>query len=806
MKNRKFVHLNVHSQYSIQDGCATIQQLVDNAIKNRMSGMAITDTGNMYGIMEFFVYVSRVNQERKVQRKKPFKPILGCELYVTGVTAAEDSGQAFRLTVLAKNLVGYQNMMKLVSLSDNKHLHHKELETYHEGLIVCSGGERGEVYGWALKGDLANLQDAIKWYQQVFADDYYLELRRTAVHKDARSEQEKVNKMLIKVANENGVKLVGTNDVHYVAPEDLVAYNTQRCIALGTTIEEYVQNHPVLLRWLRSRKEMCELFADVPEAVANTIEILNKVEIYDFCRTPGLHVFPVPNASGEDLSQLEADYLENLTFTKARQIYGDPLPEEVFERLQYELSIIERKDASGYFLFIQDLVHTAESELDLWVGPGSCRKRAGCRGSSAGSLVAYCLGINKIDPLKYGLLFERFLNPDRNSFPDIDLEFEDGGRERVIEWLEKKYGKEHCAHILSFQIVPLDIAIKNISNIKKCSIADTNTISNLGIFQQKTILDALNRSRAIKLNDGTGLLIIQTALQDTTVLNVFPRLINTSYCGFVICDEPIISRAPIVTVTPRRAGIFGNCVKCVQYDAQGVESAGLVKVDFLDCRVLSQMKAVCEKIKSNHGVDFDIEKIPMDDPKSLELFQQGKMDSVYQFHSKGMCSWLLKMHPTSFEDLVILNSMYRLGSLDDLPTLIKQKNGKKKIKNVLPIMEKYLQETYGMIVYQEQIMQLSQAIAGFSRGDSDELRRAIARKNIDVCAVLKSKFVEGGIRNGYTKRALEKVWKEFEGKGFYALNKSYAVCDTWVAYQMAYLKANYPVEFQEVMKDDRYWD
>lgn len=795
MKNQKFVHLNVHSQYSIQDGCATIQQLVDNAIKNRMSGMAITDTGNMYGIMEFFVYVSRVNQERKVQRKKPFKPILGCELYVTGVTAAEDSGQAFRLTVLAKNLVGYQNMMKLVSLSDNKHLHHKELETYHEGLIVCSGGESGEVYGWALKGDEARMQDAIKWYQQVFADDYYLELRRTAVHKDARSEQEKVDQMLIKVAKENGVKLVGTNDVHYVAPEDLVAYNTQRCIALGTTIEEYVPNHPVLLRWLRSRKEMCELFADVPEAVANTIEILNKVEIYDICRTPSMHVFPVPNASGEDLSQLEADYLENLTFTKARQIYGDPLPEEVLERLQYELDTIKKKDASGYFLFMQDLVHAAESELGLWVGPG--------RGSSAGSLVAYCLGINKIDPLQYGLLFERFLNPDRTSFPDIDLDFEDGGRERVIEWLEKKYGKEHCAHIISFQIVQLKITFKNISNIKKCSIADTNTISNLGIFQQKTILDALNRSRALKLNDGTGLLIIQTALQDTTVLDVFPRRIITSYCGFVICDEPIISRAPIVTVTPRRAGIFGNCVKCVQYDAQCVESAGLVKVDFFDWRRLSQMKAVCEKIKSNHGVDFDIEKIPMDDPKSLELFQQRQTNDIFLFSSEGMRSLLLKMHPTSFEDLVILNAMYRTDLLDELPTLIKQKNGKKKIKYVHPIMEKYLQETYGMIVYQEQIMQLSQAIAGFSRGESDELRRAIARKNIDVCAVLKSKFVEGGIRNGYTKRALEKVWKEFEDKGACAFNKSHAVCYTWIAYQMAYLKANYPVEFQEVMKDDR---
>ena len=735
MKTYHFVHLNVHSQYSIQDGCATIQQLVDKAIKKGMPGIALTDKGNMYGIMEFFEYVSRVNQERKAQRKKPIKPILGCELYVSGVTAIDsESGKVYRLTVLAKNLVGYKNLMKLVSLSDNKPLHRKALETYHEGLIVCSGGERGEVYGWALKGDEARMQDAIKWYQQVFADDYYLELRRTAAYEDVMSEQEDVNQMLIKAAKETGVKLVCTNDVHYVAPKDSATYNTQRSMAWATPVEEYVQNHPVLLRWLRSGKEMYELFADVPEAVANTMEILNKVEIYDICRTPTMHVFPVPNVSEGDPSQLEADYLENLTLARAKQIYGDPLPEELLERLQYELDAIKKRDASGYFLFTQDVVHTAQSELGLWVGPG--------RGSSAGSLVVYCLGINKIDPLKYGLLFERFLNSSRTAFPDIDLDFENGGRERVIEWLEKKYGKERCAYIITYGISKLKL------------------VNRIGIHA----------------------------------------------CGFIVSDDPISDWAPVITLTPKYSE--GNSVRCVEYDAHCVESAGLVKVDFLDLRALSQMKAMCEKIKSKQGVDIDIEKIPVDDVKTLELFQRGKTNDIFQFYSEGMRSLLRKMRPTCFEDLVILNSMYRPGSLDDLPTLIKQKKGKKKIKYVLPIMEKYLQETYGMIVYQEQIMQLSQAIAGFSRGESDELRRAIARKNIDVCAVLKSKFVEGGIRNGYTKKALEKVWKEFEGKGFYAFNKSHGVCYTWIAYQMAYLKANYPVEFQEVMKDDRWkhWD
>ena len=429
MKTQNFVHLHVHSDYSILDGCATIRQIVGTAIKHRMSGIAITDKCSMGGIMEFFDYVNRINKERKENGEKAFKPIIGCELDVAGVTISD---KAFQLTVLAKNLVGYKNLMKLVSLS---HISYSELQNYHEGLIVCSGGIESEVYAKAASGDMTGLCDAIKCYQQIFADDYYLELQRTAVEGEGQSEQEKINQMLIQKAQEYGVKLVCTNDVHYLAPKDLMAYNTQRCIAKGQTKGNYVPSHPNLQRWLRSKKEMCDLFVDVPEAISNTMEIFDNVEEYNIHHAPVMPKFAIPKEF-----ENEEDYLEHLTYTKAKCIYGNPLPEDVLERIQYELQVIKKGGSAGYFLFMQDVVNTAQSKLEVTVGPG--------RGSAAGCLVSYCLGITKIDPLKYNLLFERFLDPDRNIFPDIDLDLDEEGREKVLQWLTEKYGAENVAHII----------------------------------------------------------------------------------------------------------------------------------------------------------------------------------------------------------------------------------------------------------------------------------------------------------------------------------------------------------------------
>ena len=693
----------------------------------------------MGGIMEFFDYVNRINKERKENGEKAFKPIIGCELDVTGVTISD---RAFQLTVLAKNLVGYKNLMKLVSLS---HISLSELQNRHEGLIVCSGGMESEVYDRAASDDMTGLCDVIKWYQQIFADDYYLELQRTAVEGEGQSEQEKVNQMLIQKAQEYGVKLVCTNDVHYLAPKDLTVYNTQRCIALDTTMDKY--DAPVSQRWLRSKKEMCHLFADVPEAISNTMEIFDKVEEYNIHHAPVMPKFAIPKEF-----ENEEDYLEHLTYTKAKCIYGNPLPEDVLERIQYELQVIKKGGSAGYFLFMQDVVNTAQSKLGVTVGPG--------RGSAAGCLVSYCLGITKIAPLKYNLLFERFLDPDRNVFPDIDLDLDEEGREKVLQWLTKKYGAENVAHIITHGVMATKLAIRDVARVQESPLAAPKIVQKL---------------------EGT--------IRNTGV----------HACGFVVCDSPISDWAPVTTVKTEYSDMGG--VRCVQYDGHCIESAGLVKLDFLSLNTLSQLKGICEAIKDTKGVDIDIENIPADDSKTLELFQQGDTEDVFQFGAQGMQTYLRELHPTRFEDLVIVNSMYRPASVDELPLLISRKNGKRKITYALPCMERHLRETYGTLVYQEQLMLLSQEIAGFSKGESDTLRRAICRMNQNRLSDLKPQFIEGGIRNGYKKRTLERIWTEWEENGMRLFNKSHAVCYTWLAYQMAYLKANYPEEFETVMNN-----
>ena len=466
MKAYRFAHLNVHSHYSINDGCASIKELVDAAIKDKMPGIAITDTGNMFGIMEFFDYVSQINIDRLEKGKKPFKPIIGCELYVAknGSKDKKDGHKdlkGFHLTVLAKNLIGYKNLMKIVSDSWTEGFYASprtdrvNLEKYHEGLIVLSGSAGSEVFSKISNDDIEGLEETIKWYQQTFGEDYYLELQRCADY-DLKSdtpsnlmlEQQRVNAVLMQKTKESGVKVVATNDVHYVAPEDLTAYNIQQCYATGKTMDEFAKTDILQFRWLRSRKEMRELFPDVPEAIANTMEIYDKVEFYDIRHAPIIPTIDIPNGFGDEEISKDDAYLEYLSFAKAKQIYGESLSEDVADRLHFELEIIRQRGASGYFLFLQDVVNTAQSELGVWVGPG--------RGSAAGSLVCYCLGITKIDPLKHDLLFERFLSIEGTMFPDVDIDFDDEGRERVINWLQQKYGKDCCAHIVSFSTFPGD--------------------------------------------------------------------------------------------------------------------------------------------------------------------------------------------------------------------------------------------------------------------------------------------------------------------------------------------------------------
>ena len=743
MKNQQFVHLNVHSHYSLYNGVSTVKQLVDAAIKEKMPGIAITDCGNMFGIMEFVDYVSSINEKRKRKKETPFKPIIGCELYVAkhGPKEKKDGVKDFKgyhLTVLAKNLQGYKNLIKIVSNAWIEGFYvaprtdRADLEKYHEGLIVLSGGWGSEVFTHINNEDMTALEDSIKWYKQVFSDNYYLEIRREAdydLSKDAPSdlmlEEEKVNQVLIQKSKEFGVKVVATNDVQYAAPEDSAVYNIQRCIAVGKTMEEY-DSDPLRLRWLTGNDFMIDLFSDYPEAISNTMEIFDKVHFYDIHHKLVMPPFTIP-----ENFQSDADYLEHLTYTRAKLIYGEPIPEEVEDRLRFELEIIEKNEAERYFLFIQDIVNTAEKELGALVGPG--------RGSTAGSLVAFCLGITKIDPLKHDLLFERFMCPDKYVVSDIDLDFDDEGRTRVIEWLEKKYGKECCAHIVTFS----RSSTKELEGI----------IQGLGVHA----------------------------------------------CGLVISENPISDWAPVCI--QEDPDVEGKNIRCTQYDFRTVEETGLMKFVFLEEKTLTQLKMICERIKAKGVADFDINKIPIDDPKTFELFQQGNTEDIFKFDLQGMQHYLRKLHPTTFKDLVILNVMYRPGVIKHLPSFINRKNGKWETTYAIPVMEKYLQETYGIVVYQEQVMMLSRLLADFTREESDTLCKALGKKKANVLFVLKQKFIEGGLRNGHKRATLEKIWKEWEEKGKYAINKAHVVCLTWLAYQMAYLKAHYPDEFTAVTNE-----
>ena len=814
MKAYRFVHLNVHSHYSIMDGCASIRELVDAAIKDRMPGIAITDNGNMFGIMELYDYVSRINIARQETNKKPFKPIIGCELYVARRGSKEQKEniediKGYRLTVLAKNMMGYKNLIKIVSNAWTDGFYgyprtdRADLEKYHEGLIVLSGSAGSEVFTRISKDDAAGLDATIKWYKQTFADDYYLELQRSADYdlnsnapSDFMLEQQKANAVLMQKAKEYGVKVVATNDVHYADPEDLAAYNIQRCVATKKNMEEFAKTNILQFRWLRSRKEMCELFSDVPEAIANTMEIFDNVEFYDIRHTPIIPTIDIPDSFGDEKTSKEDAYLEFLSFSKAKRIYGDMLPEDVIDRLNFELQIIKQRGASGYFLFLQDVICTAQSELGVWISPG--------RGSAAGSLVCYCLGITKIDPLKHDLLFERFLSIDGTMFPDIDIDFDDEGRERVIEWLQEKFGKDCCAHIVSFSTFSTANAFSAIARVNQLHTPETMAInevlsSHYG-YSWRSIKDVIKYEPKLKKVIRKVGLPLNNAIDNTAVLERKIRGLGIHACGFIVANDPITDWAPISTVSIEDSNGNDEILRCVQYEGMRVESSGLIKFDFLGLKTLSQMRDICLLIKTRRNENFNIDVIPIDDEKTMKLFQTGQTDDVFQFNYQGMQKFLRELHPTCFEDLVILNCMYRPGPMEDISTLIKHKKSKKGIKYIIPCMEKYLQNTYGIIVYQEQMMMLSRLIADFNRGESDLLRKALGRRKTDVLSVLKPKFIEGGMKNGHKKNALEKVWNEMEHKGMYAFNKSHAVCYTWLAYQMAYLKANYPDEFKQVIE------
>ena len=860
-----FIHLHVHTYYSILDGQSSIKRLVNKAIDDGMKGMAITDHGDMFGIKEFHDICNDVNKGRKKAGLEPFKPIFGCEMYVARrgdkslKEHKEDLG-GYHLIVLAKNANGYKNLIKLVSNSwvdgfyNRPRTDRMELEKYHEDLIVCSACIAGEVPAKILKGDIAGAREAIEWHQRLWGDDYYLELQRHEVtdpniraNRETFPMQQQANKVLIELAKEYGIKLICTNDAHFVDKENAEAHDHLLCLSTGKDLDDPTRMLYSKQEWFKTRQEMNDIFSDVPEALANTLDILNKVEVYSLDNDPIMPFFPIPEDFGTEeewrqkfteqelydeftsdengenqLSpeegnkkikklggydklyriKFEADYLAKLAYKGAHKIYGDPLSKVVDDRIRFELHIMKTMGFPGYFLIVQDFINSARDELGVMVGPG--------RGSAAGSVVAYCLGITKIDPLKYDLLFERFLNPDRISLPDIDTDFDDDGRGKVLKWVEDKYGHDNCAHIITYATMATKNSIKDVARVEKVPLAISNALCKAipdrlpdvdGKTPKMNLANAIKAVPELREAEASSDKALANTIKYAKMLEGTVRGTGIHACGFIICRDPISDHVPVSTADdPDFKGVKTNCT---QYDGHVIESTGLIKMDFLGLKTLSELKEACENIKRTRGIEVDLDTIPIDDSKTYELYQQGRTVGTFQFESDGMRKYLRELKPTVFEDLIAMNALYRPGPMAYIPQFIRRKHGEERITYDIPIMEKYLKDTYGITVYQEQVMLLSRLLADFTRGESDALRKAMGKKKKDIVDAMKPKFIEGGKKNGHNPEVLEKIWADWEAFASYAFNKSHAACYSWVAYQTAYLKANYPAEFMAAIMSRR---
>ena len=848
-----FVHLHVHTYYSILDGQSSIQRLVDKAVGDGMKGMAITDHGNMFGIKEFYNYCKGVNKKRKAEGKEPFKPILGCEMYVARrrkEDKVKEMGDmsGYHLIVLAKNYNGYKNLIKLVSRAwvDGYYMRPRtdraDLERYHEDLIVCSACIAGEVPSKILKGDIAGAREAIEWHKRVFGDDYYLELQRHEVkdpniraNRETFPLQQKANKAMMELAGEYGVKLVCTNDAHFVDQDNAEAHDHLLCLATGKDLDDPKRMLYSKQEWFKTRAEMNTVFGDLPQVMANTLEILDKVEMYSIDHDPIMPFFPIPAEFGteDDIRRkyteqqlyeefttdengenplpkeeadkkikhlggiekiyrikFEADYLAKLAYDGARRLYGDPIPDEVAERVKFELHIMKTMGFPGYFLIVQDFINAARNELGVLVGPG--------RGSAAGSVVAYCLGITKIDPIKYDLLFERFLNPDRISLPDIDTDFDDDGRGRVLEWVEDKYGHDKVAHIITYGTMATKNSIKDVARVEKLPLDISNRLckaipDRLPDNMKMNLPNAIKAVPELREAEASADPQMSNTIRYARMLEGTVRGTGIHACGTIICRDAISDWVPVSTAEDKADP--GHKLLTTQYDGHVIEETGLIKMDFLGLSTLSILKETVDNIKITRGVEVDLDNIPIDDELTYKLYQEGRTVGTFQFESAGMQKYLRELKPTVFEDLIAMNALYRPGPMDYIPQFIRRKNGQEEIKYDIPCMEKYLKDTYGITVYQEQVMLLSRQLANFTRGESDALRKAMGKKKKDIVDKMKPKFIEGGKANGHDPKVLEKIWADWEKFASYAFNKSHATCYSWVAYQTAYLKAHYPAEF-----------
>ena len=864
-----FVHLHVHTHYSILDGQSKVPYLVDKAIKNGMRGMALTDHGVMYGIKELADYCASVNKKRKAEGLEPFKPIFGCEMYVAHHHKEDRNkeagdGSGYHLIVLAKNYQGYKNLTQLVSRSWVDGYYYRprtdrdDLEKYHEGLIVCSACLGGEIPQKIMKGDISAAREAVEWYHHLFGDDFYLELQRHEVtdptlraNREVFPLQKKVNQVLQDFSKEYGIKLICTNDCHFEDKETAEAHDHLLCLSTGKDLDDPSRMVYTKQEWFKTREEMNVVFSDIPEALRNTTEILDKVEFYSIDHGPIMPCFPIPESFGteeqwrkkfteEELFheftsdengenpmpsdkakdvidrlggyekiyriKFEADYLAKLAYDGARKCYGDPVPENVKEHINFEVHVMKTMGFPGYFLIVQDFISAAREELGVWVGPG--------RGSAAGSVVAYCLGITKIDPLKYDLLFERFLNPDRVNLPDIDTDFDDDGRGKVLRWVMDKYGVENCAHIITYSSMAMRNSIADVARVEKLPLERANAL-------KKAIPERLpdgpdGKARKMNLNNAVACVPelreaeVSADIRERNTIKYAKMLEGTvrgtgiHACGFIISRDPISNWVPISTADDPD---FPE-LKCAvtQYDGHVIESTGLIKMDFLGLKTLSELKEACKVVKQTVGVDIDIENIPIDDELTYKLYQEGRTTGTFQFESPGMQNNLKKLHPTVFEDLIAMNALYRPGPMDYIPEFIRRKHDPSLVTYDIPCMEKYLKDTYGITVYQEQVMLLSRQLANFTRGQSDALRKAMGKKKKDIVDQMKPLFIAGGEKNGHDAKILEKIWSDWEKFASYAFNKSHATCYSWVAYQTAYLKAHYPAEYMAALMTRRFSD
>ena len=845
-----FVHLHVHTQYSILDGQAAIPKLVDKAIKNGMRGMAVTDHGNMFGIKEFFNYCNIINKGKSEEEK--FKPIFGCEVYCArrDLHLKENNGidkSGWHLILLAKNEVGYHNLVKIVSEAwvdgyyHRPRTDHKSIEKYHEGIIASSACLAGEIPRYVKRGQIEEAEKSIEWFKSIFGEDFYIELMRHEVknpmqkaNRETFKEQKAIEPTLIELAHKHGVKIICTNDSHFVDEDNAEAHDRLLCLSTGRDLDDPDRMLYSKQEWFKTREEMNEVFQDIPEALSNTLEILEKVETYSIDHAPIMPFFAIPEEFGteeewrrkftdEDIFneftrdengnvvlskedaekkikklggidklyriKFEADYLKEITYQGARKLYGDPIPDDVKTQLDFELHVMKTMGFPGYFLIVQDFINSARKELDVWVGPG--------RGSAAGSAVAYCLGITKIDPIKYDLLFERFLNPDRISLPDIDTDFDDDGRGKVLQWVTEKYGAEKVAHIITYGTMATKLAIKDVARVQKVPLSTVNALC-------KAIPDKLPNGKKMNLANAIECVpelkdaatspdpLLRDTMRFAQMLENNVRNTGVHACGTIICRDPIDDWVPVSTADDKETG---EKLRCTQYDGHVIEETGLIKMDFLGLKTLSQLKEAVINIKESLGIEIDVDKFDITDPATYQLYCDGRTIGTFQFESAGMQKYLRELQPTVFEDLIAMNALYRPGPMDYIPDFIDRKQGRKPIEYDIPCMEKYLKDTYGITVYQEQVMLLSRQLADFTRGESDALRKAMGKKKKDIVDAMKPKFIEGGKKNGHDPKILDKVWGDWEKFASYAFNKSHATCYSWVAYQTAFLKANFPAQF-----------